>query len=301
MATLRELKGRIGSVASTEKITGAMKMISSAKMRKAEQALKRLVPFRSSIRGIIANLLSSDAEFTSPLTETREVRTLAVVAFGSDDGLCGAYNANLSKFVIAHIEQQRADLGEGTRIEVYTVGSKMHKAIARTLDGGSALSIRQPEGVDSKSDNDAVKAMLQGLIERFASGEIDRVDLAYMHYHSAGRQRPVAEQLLPVDPATLTDGIDSERARQAGRPYIYEPDPQTIFRTLLPMHLLASLQDAFAENRASEQAARVMAMQAASDNARKLLEQLQLEYNKLRQQSITTELLDIVGGQVRDN
>ena len=103
MATLRELKGRIGSVASTEKITGAMKMISSAKMRKAEMALRRLVPFRESIRGIIANLLASDAEFTSHLTEAREVRRLAVVAFGSDDGLCGAYNANLFKFVQSHV------------------------------------------------------------------------------------------------------------------------------------------------------------------------------------------------------
>ena len=97
----------------------------------------------------------------------------------------------------------------------------------------------------------------------------------------------MAEQLLPVDPVTLTEGTDTPEAHRAGRPYIYEPDPQTIFRTLLPMHLLASLHDAFAENRASEQAARVMAMQAASDNARKLLEQLQLEYNKLRQQGIT--------------
>ena len=108
MATLRELKGRIGSVASTEKITGAMKMISSAKMRKAEQALRRLVPFRSGIRGIIADLLSSDAEFTSPLTETRELRRICIIAFGSDDGLCGAYNANLSKFVQAHADALRA-------------------------------------------------------------------------------------------------------------------------------------------------------------------------------------------------
>ena len=112
--------------------------------------------------------------------------------------------------------------------------------------------------------------------------------LLTQRYHSAGRQRPVAEQLLPVD----SEALAGENAAQSSRPYIYEPDAASIFATMLPMHLLATLQDAFAENRASEQAARVMAMQAASDNARKLLEQLQLEYNKLRQQSITTELLD---------
>ena len=295
MATLRELKGRIGSVASTEKITGAMKMISSAKMRKAEQALRRLVPFRAGIRGIIANLLASDAEFNSPLTEVREVRRLVVGAFGSDDGLCGAYNANLMKFVQAHLEDLRAEMGEGLPVEVYAVGSKMLKATARlgSMDG---ITVSQPEGVDSKTDGDGVKALLEALMQRYLAGEIDRVDLAYMHYHSAGRQRAVADVLLPVNPAALA----GDGAAASNKPYIYEPDAATIFRTLLPMHLLASLQDAFAENRASEQAARVMAMQAASDNARKLLEQLQLEYNKLRQQSITTELLDIVGGQARD-
>ena len=270
MATLRELKGRIGSVASTEKITGAMKMISSAKMRKAE--------------------LASDAEFTSPLTEVRDVQRYAVVAFGSDDGLCGAYNANLCKFVQACVDDLRASFGEGLQVEVYPVGAKMLKAVSR-VGAHINVDILDPAGATSKTEGDEVKTLLETLMQRYLAGEIDRVDLAYMHYHSAGRQRPVAEQLLPVGPAAPA----GDGAVASNRPYIYEPDALSIFRTLLPMHLLASLQDAFAENRASEQAARVMAMQA-----RKLLEQLQLEYNKLRQQSITTELLDIVGGQTRD-
>ena len=215
MATLRELKGRIGSVASTEKITGAMKMISSAKMRKAEMALRRLVPFRESIRGIIANLLASDAEFTSHLTEAREVRRLAVVAFGSDDGLCGAYNANLFKFVQSHVAGLRASVGEGLQVEIYAVGSKMLKATAR-LGAESGIEVLQPEGVDSKTDGDSVKDMLERLMQRFLNGEIDRVDLAYMRYHSAGRQRPVAEQLLPVD----SEALAGENAAQSSRPYI---------------------------------------------------------------------------------
>ncbi|MDE6541684.1 MAG: ATP synthase F1 subunit gamma [Muribaculaceae bacterium] len=299
MATLRELKGRIGSVASTEKITGAMKMISSAKMRKAEQALRKLTPFRESIRGIMANLLASDAEFASPLMDVREIRRLAIVAFGSDDGLCGAYNSNLAKFVDAYIAEARAtgNAGESLRVELHCVGAKMLKA-AQRLSGVEGLEIRAAEGVDSRTDGPEIKAMLEGLIQRFLAGEIDSLELAYMHYHSAGRQRAVTDRLLPVDTSALAPG-DTD-AQTALKPYIYEPDAASIFSTLLPMHLLATLQEAFAENRASEQAARVMAMQAATDNARKLLEQLQLEYNKLRQQSITTELLDIVGGQVRD-
>ncbi|MDE6109501.1 MAG: ATP synthase F1 subunit gamma [Muribaculaceae bacterium] len=299
MATLRELKGRIGSVSSTEKITGAMKMISSAKMRKAEQALRRLVPFRRGIQGIIANLLTSDAEFTSPLTEVRETRRVALLVFGSDDGLCGAYNTNLSKYACARVDELRASRGEALPVEVYAVGTKMLKALVSRLKDDSRSAVALAAGVDSKSDGPAVKALLESLMQRFVAGELDTVELLYMHYHSAGRQRPSTVQMLPVDPAALA-AESGEAPARAGRPYLYEPDAAAIFSSLLPMHLLAVLQDAFAENRASEQAARVMAMQAASDNARKLLEQLQLEYNKLRQQGITTELLDIVGGQARD-
>ena len=227
MATLRELKGRIGSVASSEKITGAMKMISSAKMHKAEGALKRLVPFRYQIETIMGNLLSADADFTSPLVESH----LEVIA------------------------------------------------------------------VTSKSEGRSVRDFMAALNDAYVSGATDRVEVIYVHYHSAGRQRLTDITFLPVNSADL--GGDAA-AKGASRPYLFEPDPQTIFSTVLPLYLLSTMQEIFAQNRASEQAARVMAMQSANDNAKKLLEQLQLEYNKLRQQSITSELLDIVGGQVRD-
>ena len=219
MATLRELKTRIGSVASSEKITGAMKMISSAKMHKAEMSLRRLQPFRRQVESIIGTLLTADAEFSSPLLEERPVAKVTIVVFGSDDGLC----------------------------------------------------------------------------RQFAEEETDRVDCLYMGFHSVSRQRTSAEQLLPVVASTLSDnGVVADV-----RPCIFEPDAQTIFESVLPMFIMSVMHDVFTENRASEQAARVMAMQSANDNAKKLLEQLQLEYNKLRQQSITTELLDILGGQVR--
>ncbi|MDE6206831.1 MAG: ATP synthase F1 subunit gamma [Muribaculaceae bacterium] len=293
MATLRELKGRIGSVASSEKITGAMKMISSAKMHKAEGILRRLSPFRDCVSTIITSLLHSDADVSSPLTEDHaEVKRVAIVVLGSDDGLCGAYNVNIFKALLDNLAAIRSTYGEDVYFDIIPVGKKMANAVNR-ISSDSHVTVTLPEGIDSKSDGDAVKAFAQSLQERFLAGDIDKVQIEYMSFISAGKQHAVAEDFLPIHPAAGdADGSD--------KPYIFEPDAATLFRTVIPMFLLSQMQEAFAQNRASEQAARVMAMQSANDNAQKLLEQLQLEYNKLRQQGITTELLDIVGGQRRD-
>lgn len=293
MSTLRELKGRIGSVASSEKITGAMKMISSAKMHKAELALKRLLPFRTQIESIIGNILSADAEFSSPLIESREVYRVGIVVFGSDDGLCGAYNVNIYKQLLARLAEYKALYGSGVKVTVYPIGKKMAKAVSRLSDG--TVSVEFNIGVDSKTTGDGVRIFTERLQASFIDGSVDRVDVLYMNFKSVSRQVPKAEQLLPVVAQTFaTNGVTVQ-----SRPYIFEPDAATIFTSVLPMFIMSVMQEVFTENRASEQAARVMAMQSANDNAKKLLEQLRLEYNKLRQQSITTELLDILGGQVR--
>ncbi len=178
MATLRELKGRIGSVASSEKITGAMKMISSAKMHKAEGALRRLKPYRSTIESIIGNLLTADATFTSPLADPRAVERLTVVVLGSDDGLCGAYNANLAKYLGERIASMRATYGAALRVTIIPVGKKMAKAVARLSGAGTAIRI--PD-VDSKSEGDKVKDFQASLIESFISKETDAVDVVYMN------------------------------------------------------------------------------------------------------------------------
>lgn len=269
-----------------------MKMISSAKMRKAEQAIKKLLPYRRQIETIISNLLSSDAEFSSPLIETREVKTVVMVVFGSDSGLCGAYNVNIFKQLLAHIESLRQSLGSDVRYVLYPIGAKLVKA-CRKIEGGD-ISVAIREGLDSKSTAEEVKIFVEELRNGYTDGSFDRVDVLYMGFVSMSRQRMRADRFLPVTPDAFGSGTE-----HAIRPYIFEPDVNTIFRTVLPLYLLSVMQEIFSENRASEQAARVMAMQTANDNAMKLLEQLQLEYNKLRQQSITSELLDIVGGQVR--
>lgn len=268
-------------------------MISSAKMHKAEGALKRLKPYRSTIEAIIGNLLTADATFTSPLAEPRAVESLTLVVLGSDDGLCGAYNANMVKYLDERIADLRARYGAALRITLVPVGKKMAKAAVRLA--GPTVAIQLPE-VNSKSEGDEVKAFQASLIESFIRHDTDAVDVAYMNYKSAGRQVAVIDRILPVSPEAFV----SQGVKESARPYIFEPDAQTIFSSVLPMYILSLVQEVFVENRASEQAARVMAMQSANDNAKKLLDQLRLEYNKLRQASITTELLDIVGGQVRD-
>ncbi|HIR37014.1 MAG TPA: ATP synthase F1 subunit gamma [Candidatus Limisoma gallistercoris] len=289
MSTLRELKGRIGSVASTEKITGAMKMISSAKMHKAEQALSRIVPFRNQLRTIMGNLVSTDAEYTSELTEVRDLKTVAVVILGSDDGLCGAYNINLFKGLLSHINELRKKHA-GVKVVVYPVGKKMVKAVSKLKADG--VDYKALPGVSSKSGIDEVRAMTAELRDAFLRKEFDAVDVVAMKFISSGRQRINVQRLLPVS----ADAFDA--AEKGNRPYIFEPDANKIYNTILPLYIISVMQEVFGQNAASEQAARVMAMQSANDNAIKLLDSLELEYNKLRQQSITTELLDILGGQV---
>ena len=293
MATLRELKGRIGSVASSEKITGAMKMISSAKMHKAEMSLRRLLPYRRQIETIIGNLLTADAEFSSPLIETRNVSKVGIVVFGSDDGLCGAYNVNIFKLLLNEIESYRQRYGSGVNISIFPVGGKIAKAVSKLSD--PHISMCLVDGVDSKTTGDGVKDFVESLQQMFLDGELDKIDVLYMSFKSVSRQRPSCEQIIPV----VAETFSANGVKESCRPYLFKPDANSIFQTVLPMFLMSVMQDVFTENRASEQAARVMAMQSANDNAKKLLEQLQLEYNKLRQQSITTELLDILGGQIK--
>ena len=296
MATLRELKTRIGSVSSSEKITGAMKMISSAKVHKNEAALRRLLPFKNQIRRIMGHILSSGVSFHSPLIVEREVNTVGVVVYGSDDGLCGAYNMNIFKRLLVELNRLRDTYGHDVRFVLYPVGKKVAKAVGHLASQG--VEIRRFPGVDSKMEAGRVNDFTGSLRDAFVSGEIDLIDVVYMRFLSMSRQVATVDKLYPVSHDTLLDSADNAVKGEENQLYIFEPDANSIFNEVLPMFVLSMMQEITIENRASEQAARVMAMQAANDNAKTLLEELSLEYNKLRQQSITTELLDIIGGQI---
>lgn len=293
MSTLRELKSRIGSVASTQKTTSAMKMISSAKMRKATGGLQRLSPYRDMVQNVISHLLVTDQEFSSPLIAQRDVKRIALIVFGSDDGLCGAFNINIFKQFITSISDVRRTMGNDVNITVIPIGKKLTKAAQKIED--AKISV-EPTTLNTRSNYDELNEFTQSLRNRFLNGEFDRADVLYMHFVSTSRQRFAREQLLPVSYEAIAQQFD---AKAAAQPCLFEPDANSIFNSVLPLHLRAMMQEVFTESAASEQAARVMAMQTASDNAKELLDELNLEYNKLRQQSITTELLDILGGQVK--
>ena len=297
MATLRELKTRIGSVASSEKITGAMKMISSAKVHKNERALRELLPFKNQIRRIMGHILSAGVEFSSPLIVEREVKRVGVVVFGSDDGLCGAYNLNIFKHLLSEMGELRRQYGENVEIKVYPVGRKIAHA-CRKMASQHLMEVEEPDDIDSKMEGERVDEFTHRLREDFTAGRLDMVEVVYMQFHSISRQHLAIDRLFPVRADMLLAGGGADGGAVSEQLYIFEPDANEIFNAVLPMFVLSTMQEITIENRASEQAARVMAMQSANDNARKLQESLQLEFNKLRQQSITTELLDILGGQV---
>ena len=293
MSTLRELKSRIGSVSSIGKTTSAMKMISSAKMRKATWQLQRLSPYRKIVQSVLGHLLATEAEFSSSLIEQREVKRVALVAFGSDDGLCGAFNLNIFKQVLSYINNIRQHEKDIEEVTIIPVGKKLKKAANKLcVDGVNVLNLGY---IHTRSSQEDVQRLTQELKDGFLRGDFDRVDVAYMHFKSTSRQTFAIEQLLPVEYSKLLEAADASSATD---PCLFEPDATTILNSVLPLHVRSVVQEVFTESIASEQAARVMAMQTASDNAKELLDALNLEYNKLRQQGITTELLDILGGQV---
>lgn len=291
MATMRELKGRIESVHSSQKITGAMKMISSARLRKAENKLLQAGPYRQKLWDIYAHTERSGCEYQSPLTVKRPVHRLALIIFASDDGLCGAFNDNLLKkfheVLQVHLE---ADI---QKITVIPVGKRIESELKKVPR--IQLASRS-EGFEGKDLMQATRLLADQMMNLFLQGDYDCVEVIYAHYKSIGVQVDRSRQFLPVV---------SDDGPEVGVPenepwYIYEPDCRTVLDTLFPLMLHALMYEMFMQNRTSEQAARILAMQMANDNAVKLLGKLQLEFNKLRQQGITSELMDISGGNVKE-
>lgn len=287
MATMRELKGRINSVHSSQKITGAMKMISSARLRKAESKLLQAIPYREKLWNIYAHIQKSGCDFVSPLAEAKAVKKIALVVFASEDGLCGAFNLNLYKKLadVVHYWQSSGV----QEITVLPVGKKI-LADVRKIKGIHLAG--HPEAFEKKDFVHATCELANQLMDSFLKGEYDRVEVVYAYYKSMGVQVVRSHQFLPVvvDETVINAPLEREVW------YIYEPDCESILKMLYPLLLQALLYEMFMENRTSEQAARILAMQMANDNAVKLLGNLHLEYNKLRQQGITSELLDIAGG-----
>jgi len=289
MASLKEVKTRIASVKNTRKITSAMKMVASSKLHRAQQAIEQMRPYEVRLNKIMTAFISHlEGEITSPYATQREVRRVAIVVFTSNSSLCGGFNGN----VIKRLRQVVADYHrEGVQIvRIYPIGKKAVEAVKKLgfTDFQDKSSLLDHPEYAPASD------IAEELMQLFALGEIDKVDMIYHHFKSSATQILQQETFLPVELPVSPEG-----ASGLALDYIVEPSPEALVLQLIPKALHLKVFTALLDSVASEHAARVIAMQVATDNADDLLRELTLMYNKTRQQAITAELLDIVGGSVQ--
>ncbi|MBP9793116.1 MAG: ATP synthase F1 subunit gamma [Flavobacterium sp.] len=279
MANLKEIRNRITSVSSTMQITSAMKMVSAAKLKKAQDAITAMRPYAEKLTELLQNLSATlEGEVGGSYTTQREVKKVLVVAITSNRGLCGAFNTNVIKEVKSTTEKYK-----GAQVDVLAIGKKGNDILKKThhvIDNQSAI-------FDNLTfDNVATIASL--ITEKFTSGEYDRIELVYNQFKNAATQIVQAEQFLPLAPIEKGTAIAGD--------YIFEPSKEEIVMTLIPKSLKTQLYKAIRDSFASEHGARMTAMHKATDNATELRNQLKLTYNKARQAAITGEILEIVGG-----
>lgn len=287
MASLKEIKARITSIRSTLKITSAMKVVASAKLHHVQGTAAALAEYERRLAGIAAALPEPDEEPGFPTPSRPAARTAAVVACSSDGSLCGAFNTNVIRALEHRVKELLRDGFE--HIEVWPIGEKITQASLRAgYDTHDLLHHAATVGYAEASE------LARQLTERHAAGTLDRVYLVYTHFHSMGHQEPVQELFLPTDLATLrcSAGRQEETAGIFTN-YLYEPDAARLRAELIPYLLRMRLYKTVLDSATAEHAARIVAMQTASDNAEELLEELTLTYNKRRQQAITDELADI--------
>lgn len=289
MASLKEIKNRIGSVKSTKKITSAMKMIASSKLHKAQNAISNFLPYQQKLDVILTNLLSSDTNYESPFIQKRETKRVAIVGFASDSSLCGAYNSNVIKEFSTVYTNKKEEVGAGN-ILVYPIGKKLADALKKQ---GIAAQGDYRDMAD-KPTFLAVQDLAKELIKKYIDGEIDEVILIYHHFISTGSQKLKKTQFLPFDLESAKP--EGQQDENMFADYILEPSKEEILDSLIPTVLYSRLYAALLDANASEHAARMIAMQIASDNADELVQDLTIQYNKSRQQAVTNELLDIIGG-----
>ena len=280
MANLKEIRSRIVSVSSTMQITSAMKMVSAAKLKKAQDAITAMRPYADTLTGLLQNLSGSIEDALGSVFATeRPVEKVLLVAITSNRGLCGGFNSNIIKEVIA----QRDNNYAGKQVDVFTIGKKGNDFLSKDF----FVADNRVELVDDLTFAN-VSAVADQLMEHYANGDYDRIDLVYNRFKNAATQLVTTEQFLPIVPVEVQTASTSD--------YIYEPAQEEIVSTLIPKALKTQMFKALRDSFASEHGARMTAMHKATDNATELRDQLKLTYNKARQAAITNEILEIVGG-----
>lgn len=298
MASLKEVKTRINSVKSTRKITSAMKMVASAKLHKAQGAIENMLPYQKKLNKILTNFLSADLPIESPYVQEREVKRVAIVVFSSNTSLCGAFNANVIKMMMQTIGEFRT-LGQDN-ILIFPIGKKVDEAVKRM---GFKPQETSPTLSDKPTYREAAE-LAHRLMDMYVAGEVDRVEIIYHHFKSMGVQILLRETYLPIDMTNVVSEEDSMNKEEVeeheiANDYIIEPNAEELIASLIPTVLSQKIFTAAVDSNASEHAARTLAMQVATDNANELIQDLTKQYNKSRQQAITNELLDIVGGSMK--
>lgn len=296
MSSLKEVKNRISSVKSTRQITSAMKMVASAKLHKAQGRIENMLPYQRKLSEILTNFLRTDASFESPYTEKRPVTRVAVVAFSSNSSLCGAFNSNVAKMLERALEDYQS-LGK-ENILIYPVGRKVEEAVKKmgyVPQGSCQVMADKPSYVEAYE-------LAEKLMHEFVEKQIDHVELIYHHFKSMGSQVLLRENYLPIDLTQVAQEAAEdvpEDARSFNNDYIVEPSVGELIAELLPKVLSQKIFTVLLDSNTSEHAARMLAMQTATDNANELIQDLTKQYNKSRQQAITNELLDIIGGSLK--
>ena len=282
MANLKEIRNRITSVSSTMQITSAMKMVSAAKLKKAQDAITAMRPYSEKLTELLQNLSATlEGDNGGVFAEQREVNKVLLVVITSNRGLCGAFNAN----VIKQIKNLQASYA-GKQVDVLAIGKKGNDALRK-----SCTIIDNQSGIFDALTFENVADVAQMLMDRFAAGDYDRIELVYNHFKNAATQIVKTEQFLPLSQAEATEEVNNN-----ANDYIFEPSKEEIVLSLIPLSLKTQLYKAIRDSFASEHGARMTAMHKATDNATELRNQLKLTYNKARQAAITGEILEIVGG-----
>ncbi|MDG4550251.1 MAG: F0F1 ATP synthase subunit gamma [Candidatus Contendobacter sp.] len=283
MAGAKEIRTKIKSIKSTQKITKAMEMVAASKMRKAQDRMRAARPYANKIRNVISHLAHAHTEYRSPGLVEREVKRVGLIVVSTDRGLCGGLNTNLFKATITAMQQWR---NRNVEIDVCTIGTKAFQFFRR-LKGNIVAHVAHLGDTPRFED---VLGPVKVMADAFAEGRVDAVYLVYNEFVNTMSQKPKIEQLVPVT-TEVKEAAPSHRWD-----YIYEPDPKELIELLLRRYGESVVYQALVENVACEMASRMVAMKSASDNAGALIDELQLIYNKARQASITQELAEIVGG-----
>jgi F-type H+-transporting ATPase subunit gamma len=283
MANLKEIRNRITSVSSTMQITSAMKMVSAAKLKKAQDAITAMRPYSQKLTELLQNLSATlEGNTGGAFADQRPVNKILVVAITSNRGLCGAFNANVIKQV-----KLVQDAFPGKQVDIFAIGKKGNDALKKT----STVTANESQVFDALTFEN-VAHIAEELMEQFVAGDYDRIELVYNHFKNAGTQVVLTEQFLPLAPIAATGTKEDAAATD----YIFEPSKEEIVLSLIPLSLKTQLYKAVRDSFASEHGARMTAMHKATDNATDLRNQLKLTYNKARQAAITNEILEIVGG-----